>query len=199
MVKKFLKLLFLLLLVTAAVAVVSFGLVPFSFTGSLIGKEEVGKNIENLYELVNPGVDVTVEKIDDASGMYKVLIKAVDAAGGATFREAYVTKDGALMSESMVLVSQSIGQINKVRDFADCLENKGLVVFGLSNDTPTTLQFNILGGTYATKIYRSCDGSQLQQCVDAGITQVPTAVYEGRGHAGVQPISFFENLTACKF
>ena len=162
------------------------------------GKEDVSMKVESLYELFNPGADVTVEKIEEVSGVYKVLIKAVDVAGGTVYRETYVTRDGELMSESMVLVSRSIDSISRSRNFIDCLEGKGLVVFGLANDTPTTFQFNILGGTYATKLYRSCDGNQLQQCIDGGIRQVPTTVYEGKGYAGVQAIAFFENVTACK-
>jgi len=169
---------------------------PIRLTNLLNG--DVSSNVESLYELVNPGVDISVVKVDQVSGMYKVLFKAVDIAGGTTFREAYISQDGKLLTENMILVEQSITQLNRIRSFIDCLENKSVKIAGIANNTPTLLQFNTLGGSYASKLYLSCDGDLIQQCVDIGITQVPTVIYDGVGYPGVQSIQFFENLTACK-
>jgi len=160
---------------------------------------DVYSEVEKLYELVNPVIDVTTVKVDQVSGMYKVLFKAVDAAGGVTYREAYISQDGKLLTENMILVEQSISQLNRIHSFVDCLAEKNVRIAGIVNQTATLLQFNALGGSYATKLYLSCDGDQAQQCVDAGITQVPTAIYEGKGYHGVQSTEFFEKLTACKF
>lgn len=165
---------------------------------NLVGGD-VSSQVESLYELVNPGIDVSVVKIDEVSGMYKVLFKVVDVAGGVTYREAYISQDGKLLTENMILVEQSITQLNKIRSFVDCLVTKDVKIAGNANQTATLLQFNVLGGSYATKLYLSCDGELAQQCVNAGITQVPAVVYQGQGYPGVQPIQFFENLTACKF
>ncbi len=164
---------------------------------SFFGKD-VSHKIENLYELVNPNTNVEVVKIDSVSGMYKVLFKLTDVAGGVTYREIFVSQDGKLLSESMVRVEESIGQINKIHDFVDCLEGKGVKIAGLANNTQTLIQFNTLGGSYATKLYVSCDEARAQECVNAGITQVPATIYEGKGYAGVQSTAFFENLTGCK-
>lgn len=164
-----------------------------------ISGSDVSPKIEKLYELINPGVDIGVVKIDDISGIYKVLVKVVDVAGTTSYREVFVTKDGKFLSESMVQVDQSIIQLDKVRSFVDCLTNKSVVIAGLTNQTATMLQFNVLGGSYATKLYLSCDGDLAQQCVDAGITQVPAVIYQGKGYPGVQSISWFESLTGCKF
>ncbi|MEM5797224.1 MAG: hypothetical protein QXD72_01720 [Candidatus Aenigmatarchaeota archaeon] len=160
---------------------------------------DVSSQVEKLYELINPGIDVSVVKLDQVSGMYKVLFKAVDVAGGVTYREAYITQDGKLMSENMILVEQSIAQLNRIRNFVDCLAAKDVRIAGISNQTATLIQFNLLGGSYATKLYLSCDGELAQQCVAANITQVPAVIYQGKGYPGVQSIQFFENLTACKF
>lgn len=160
---------------------------------------DVSSNIEKLYELINPGINVEVVKIDEISGLYKVLFKATDVAGGVTYRESYITKDGKLLTETVILVEQSIEQLARIQSFVDCLVNKNLRIAGITNHTATLLQFNILGGSYATKLYLSCDGELAQQCVAANITQVPSVVYQNTVYPDVQPIQFFENLTGCKF
>ena len=148
---------------------------------------------------MNSGVDVSVVKIDETSGIYKVLFKAVDVAGGVTYRETYITQDGKLLTENVIIVGQSITQLSKVRNFVDCLASKNVRIAGIVNQTGTMLQFNVLGGSYATRLYLSCDGELAQQCVAANITHVPAVIYEGAGYSGVQSIQFFENLTACTF
>ena len=116
-----------------------------------------------------------------------------------TYREAYISQDGRLLTENMIAVDQSITQLSRVRNFVDCLASKNVRIAGIANQTATLLQFNVLGGSYATKLYLSCDGELAQQCVAANITQVPAVIYQGAGYPGAQPIQFFENLTACKF
>lgn len=171
---------------------------PFNLT-NLLGTSDASSKVKSLYELANPGVKIEVVKLDDVSGTYKVLFKATDVAGSVNYREAYMTKDGKLLTESVILVDQSITQLTEIRNFVDCLADKNVKIAGISNQTATLLQFNVLGGSYATKLYLSCDGDMAQQCVDAGITQVPAVIYQGKGYAGAQPIQFFENLTSCKF
>lgn len=170
---------------------------PVSLTNLMAG--DISSQVEQLYELVNPGIDVTTVKVDQVSGMYKVLFKAVDVAGGVTYREAYISQDGKMLTENIILVDQSITQLNRIRNFVDCLDGKNVKIAGISNQTATLLQFNVLGGSYATKLYLSCDGELAQQCVNAGITQVPATIYEGQGYPGAQSMQFFENLTSCKF
>lgn len=182
--------------IAVGLAVNSFS--SFSLTG-LFALDGTPSSLESLYELVNPGIDVEVVKTDDVSGMYKVLFKATDVAGAVSYREAYLSKDGKLLTESMIMVEESIGQLTKIRDFVDCLDGKSLKIAGVSNHTATLVQFNALGGSYATKLYLSCDGELAQQCVNAGITQVPSVIYNNQGYAGAQSIQFFENLTGCKF
>ncbi|MBI2542789.1 MAG: hypothetical protein HYW24_01235 [Candidatus Aenigmarchaeota archaeon] len=193
------KQLFLVLSAVVVIAVIVFaiGLLKPNLSGLFAGGQDVSSKVEKLYELVNPGVDVSTVKVDEVSGMYKVLLKAVDASGTATYREVYVTKDGELMTESMVIVAQSTDVLTRTNKFVDCLESKGVKIFGVANHTGTLLQFNVLGGNYATKLYGSCDGQFTQQCIDAGITEVPTTIYEGKGYAGAQSIEFFQKLTGC--
>lgn len=173
------------------------GISPINFAKLL--RPDVSVQIENLYEAGNPGLRVSVVKLDQVSGMYKVLFKAVDVSGATTYRETYITQDGKLLSENMIIVGESINQLTRIKNFVDCLDGKSVKIAGISNNTGTLLQFNALGGSYATKLYISCDGDLAQQCVNVGITQVPTIIYNSRGHPGPQSIPFFENLTSCKY
>ncbi len=195
------KVLFFILSVVVVAGLVAFGLnllKPGSVTGLFSNQNEISGKVEKLYELVNAGVDVSVVKVEEANGMYKLLLKAVDASGAITYREVYVSMDGGLMSENMILVSDSINRMTKMRDFVDCMDGKGMRIFGLVNHTATSFQFNALGGSYATKLYGSCDGGErAQQCIDAGITQVPTTVYQGKGYPGVQTAEALSALTGC--
>ena len=172
---------------------------PVKLTGLFIGSSDASSKIKSLYELANPGVSVEVVKLDDVSGIYKVLLKSTDVGGGVNYKEVYMTKDGELLTESIISVDQFISQLSRTHNFIDCLADKGIKIAGIANTSTTVLQFNVLGGAYASKLYLSCDGDNIQQCVQAGITQVPTAIYQNKGYAGVQSIQFFENLTSCKF
>ncbi|MBI2545447.1 MAG: hypothetical protein HYW22_02540 [Candidatus Aenigmarchaeota archaeon] len=168
--------------------------IPFNFSSS--SQQTAVQKVKTLYEVTNPGLNVTVSQVEEVSGMYKVLFKATDNAGATSYREAYVTKDGELMSESMVLVNQSINQITRIHNFVDCLDNKNVKIFGI-NQTATILQFNILGGAYATKLYVSCDGNLAQQCVNMGVDTVPSVFYKNKAYPGVQSLDFLQNLTSC--
>ena len=181
---------------------IALGFIVNTFTPLNLSKlvsGDVSAQVEKLYELVNPGVNVDIVKADQVSGMYKVLFKAVDVAGGVTYREAYISQDGKLLTENIIMVDQSITQLSKIRSFVDCLAEKNVRIAGISNQTATLLQFNVLGGSYSTKLYLSCDGELAQQCVASNITQVPTVIYQGVGYPGAQSIQFFESLTQCKF
>jgi hypothetical protein len=92
-----------------------------------------------------------------------------------------------------------------LKSFVECLDSKGLKIYGVLNQTEnpqgataTLLQLNILG-VYSSKLYVSCDGSFVQNCISAGVTQVPSVVFGGRVEAGVKTIEWFESVTGCKF
>lgn len=196
------KILFTILSISVVALVIAFGVSIFSplkVTGFFTSQDDVSSNVENLYELVNPGADISIEKIEEVSGVYKILLKAVDVSGAVTYKETYISKDGKLLTENMIIVEQSITQLKRVYNFVDCLQGENVMIAGVANHTATILQFNILGGSYATKLYRSCDGQLAQQCIDSGIAEVPSVVYQDAVYPGMQSVQWFENLTACKF
>lgn len=197
MANKFLFIILLLIVIVVIVGLFTSANLTGLFTSN---NDDVSSKVESLYELTNPGVNVSIVKIDKVSGMYKVLFKAVDVVGGTTYQEVYITQDGELLTENMILVDQSIAQLSRIHNFVDCLEGKDVRIAGITNQTATLLQFNVLGGSYATaRLYLSCDGEFAQQCIASNITEVPTVVYQDLRYPGVQTIEFFENLTACKF
>jgi len=178
----------------AAVVLVGLGFVSFSLG---LPKSEVGKKIKNLYELANPGTTVEILTLTEESGLYKAVLRA-SGVGGTNYAEVYVSKDGKLLTQNVILVEQSIEQIKKLKDFADCLDGKGVKIYGISNHTATLLQFNILG-IYSAKLYVSCDGALVQNCISANVTQVPSVVFGGRIEPGVKTVEWFEQATGCKF
>jgi hypothetical protein len=185
------KIIFLVVGLVIGIVVGSFITFPFDLLGT---KARVGEKVKNLYELANPGSSFSIVSMSEESGIYKVVLRA-DTPYGTTYREAYVTKNGELLTESVIFVSKSIEQIAAYKDFVDCLDSKGVKIYGLNNQTATLLQLNTLG-RYSTKIYISCD--TLKPCQDAGVTQVPSVVYKGEIFPGVQSISWFETKTGCK-
>jgi hypothetical protein len=183
------------------VALFALGYVSFSLS---LPKSEVSKRIESLYELANPGTNVEVLSLSEESGLYKALLKVVSPTG-TNYAEVYVTKDGKILVQNVILVEQATEQIKKLKDFVDCLDSKKLKIYGVLNQTEnpqgataTLLQLNILG-VYSSKLYVSCDGRFVQNCISAGVTQVPSVVFGGRIEPGVKTIEWFESATGCKF
>ncbi|TAL47276.1 hypothetical protein EPN87_03355 [archaeon] len=161
----------------------------------------VADNVNALYELSNPGSTAEVISLTEDSGLYKAVVK-VTGPSGTSFAEAWVTKDGRYLTQSVIFVQDSIRQIETGKNFVDCLHANGLRIYGVTNQSTqagvaTLMQLNTLG-VYAPKIFVSCDGDLLPNCLTAGITQAPTTVYNNTGYPGVLTISQLANLTSCK-
>ena len=163
----------------------------------------VANKVKRLYELANPGADIEILAIKDEKSVYKVVIKASDATG-THYREAYVTKDGKYLTEGVILVEESIQQIQKMKNFVDCLYDKGLRIYGVLNQSQspqgalaTSLQLNLLG-RYSPKLFVSCEGNLVQNCIDLGIQQIPSIVFEGKIYVGVKSVEWLSDLTGCE-
>ncbi len=158
---------------------------------------EIEEKVKNLYELANPGSSAEIISINEESGVYKVVVKIITAAG-TTYREAYVTKDGKMLTESMIFIEQSIERINAFKNFTDCLRNNNVRIYGITNDTATLLQLNLLG-RYSTQLFVPCDGNLVNYCISANVSQIPSVVINGKVYPGVKDISWFEQNTNCRF
>lgn len=171
----------------------------------LVLKSSIEKELKTFYELILPGTTAEVMNLKEESGLYKMLVKIVSTSG-ISYQEGYVTKDGKLLStlDSTILVETSVNQIEKQKNFVNCLYDKNVRIFGFSNETipggpATILQLSILGRIYSPKLFVSCDGQFVQQCITAGISMVPSIVISGNIESTeVKTIDWFENKTGCK-
>jgi len=200
------KRLILLIAILAAIAIVAAlfltGNMP---TGAAVAlpsifgpsKETIAENVRNLYQLANPGVAASVVTTTEKDGMYDILLK-LESQSGTTYNEVFVTKDGELMADSgnMVPVQQYASSITKYRDFVSCLYGKGVRIAGLANQTATDTQLNLLG-RYSPALFVDC-GTNLNACVSANVTQVPSVVIGQYVIPGVQSIDWFTQVTGCK-
>ncbi len=166
-------------------------------------KQKVLNEIKDLYEVANPGYKAEIISAIDISGIYKIVLK-LSGPSDSTYIETYVTKDGKLLTQSVIYAEESLKKIQSLKNFVDCLNQKGLKIYGITNQSyseegayATSLQLNLLG-RYSPIIFVSCDGDRLQTCVNNGITQVPSIVYNGRVYPGVKTVDWIANLTGCK-
>ncbi|MEM5836502.1 MAG: hypothetical protein QXR09_03870 [Candidatus Aenigmatarchaeota archaeon] len=190
------------LIVIASVAALALIALSSQYSGFIslsigIPKSEVSKKLKSLYELANPGTTIEVIALNEQSGLYKALLKA-SGITGTNYLEVYVTKDGKLLTQSVIFVEQSIEQMKRLKNFVDCLESKNVKIFGLRNDTLTLLQLNILGA-YSPKLFVPCDGEMVSNCISAKVERVPSVVFGGRVEPGVKSIEWFEAATGCKY
>ncbi|MFZ8829858.1 MAG: hypothetical protein ACO2OO_00160 [Candidatus Aenigmatarchaeota archaeon] len=181
-----------------------FGLLAFviyNFVFPIIQKSTIAEGVKKLYELALVGSSVSVESINDLGGLYKVLLK-VSTQQGTNYIEVYASKDGKYVSENIIYVKESIQQIEKMRNFVDCLYNRGLRIYGATQtnntaiNSATLLQLNILG-RYSPKLYVSCDGNNLQYCIQIGLQALPSVVYNNTAYPGVYSVEYLANLTGC--
>jgi len=170
---------------------------------SYLSRSKIEKDIVKLYELANPGTMISVESVKDMGDIYRVLLKVVSNRG-TNYQEVFVTKDGKYLTTSIIFVKESIKSISSLKNFVECLNSKGVRIYGITNSTQspqgasaTLLQLNILG-RYSIQLYVPCDGQFVNNCLNAGVTQVPSVVYKGKVYSGVYSIPWFENLTGCK-
>lgn len=167
-------------------------------------RAQTENKIKTFYELILPGSTAEVMSLKEESGMYRALVK-VTSSTGVSYPEVYVTKDGKLLStlDSTILLETSVKQIEQQKNFVNCLYGKGVRIYGLANQTTqggvaTLLQLNVLGRIYSPKLFVSCDDVLVQQCIDAGVYQVPSVVMGNYTEPGVKDINWFESKTGCK-
>jgi hypothetical protein len=164
----------------------------------------VKADLENLYELANPGTDAQVVALQDESGLYKAVVKITNLDGGTDFAEVWVTKDGKLLTQSVILVKDSVAQMQRSMNFVQCLADEQLFIVGTLNETlspqgaqATLLQLNLLG-SFSPAIYVSCD-ADIQACLQANITQLPSVIFGGQVSPGFKDIQSLEQISGCRF
>jgi hypothetical protein len=156
----------------------------------------VEQRIKEFYELVIPGVAADVLSLEEESGLYHAVVRIV-APDGVSYREIYVSKDGKLLTETMIYVERSIEQIRRMKSFVECLDGKGVRIYGWSNQTATILQLQLLG-RYSPLLFVSCDGQLVQRCIEVGVTEIPSVVMDRRVEPGLKTLDWFAKETGCE-
>ncbi|MEM7827036.1 MAG: hypothetical protein QXQ40_02320 [Candidatus Aenigmatarchaeota archaeon] len=186
--------------IAIVIIALAFLLFAFSATGMLTlythSKQEVINKIKNIFELSNPGTTIEILSINEESGLYKFILKA-RSINGVNYMEVYATKDGKLLIENVVPIESSLERMKKLNSLADCLYEKGVRIYGLSNDTGTLLQLNVLGRNSA-KLFVLCDGDMLQQCMSIGIKEVPSVVINETIYTGAKAPEWLAQQAGCK-
>ena len=164
-----------------------------------ISTDQAGDKVKELYELAT-GTDVEIISILKESGMYKVILRTTDSFGNSQILEIFVTQDGKILNQNSLEIDEFVSRLNRQKEFIECLSESGLKVYGVSNSTATQLQMiQVLGGRFLGDIYIDCVGQNLQSCLDAGITTVPSTLYKGQIYEGVRTLDWFENTTSCVY
>lgn len=161
-------------------------------------QKQVVDSVESVYELLTDS-DAEVLSVNDEGYVYKVLLR-LKLVGGDVLREIYATKDGRFFSEAgnVIEVSSFMERLSREKDFAECLKTKGFIVFGQKSE-PNTLQQLLEIGNFANRVYVDCVGANLEACVQLGISEIPTIVYNQMNYTGVKTRAWVESLTGCEY
>jgi hypothetical protein len=191
MVKK--DIVYIVVIAALIVAVVAVAFQDILITDSQ--QQALGK-LKGIYGLITEA-DVDILSVEEESGLYKVIIRSNGAAGDMV-EEVYITKDGSLLTDKIVITDDYTTTLTKQKAFIECLMDKKLLIFGQSNEPNSIQQLNILG-TLSYKIFVDCVGANLEACQQLGIEQIPTIVYENNAYTGAKNIEWFEELTGCGY
>ncbi len=184
--------LYLAVIVILILVIAGFYLQSFLTTGSQV---QAVDRVKGVYELISEA-DVEVLSVEEISGMYKVLLRTKGTTGD-TLQEIYVTKDGSLTTDKIIITDDYIVRLENEKIFAECLKEKGLLIFGQSNEINTIQQLQLLG-SFSYKVYVDCLGANLEACQQLGIQEIPTVAYDDKAYVGVKTLEWFETLTGCE-
>lgn len=160
-----------------------------------VSKDKVGKRVKEVYSLSNPNQNVEISSVTEENGLYKVIIKS-----NTQLQEVYVTQNGKFLIRKPTKLEGLRERLSKTQDFTNCLKNKNVRLYGISNQTATQAQIQILGGVnFASQIYQSCAGQNAQGCVQNGVKKVPSIKYKDQVLEGVNRVSKIANITGCEF
>jgi hypothetical protein len=87
--------------------------------------------------------------------------------------------------------------MRQMRDFVDCLDSKGVRIAVVANQTSTLLPVTNVLGVYGQKLLFDC-GTNLDACISANVTQVPSVVIGQYIIPGMQTTDWFARVTGCE-
>ncbi len=181
--------------ILALAAVLAFGF----FQGMLAAgsQQKVLAGIEGVYRNLTES-DVEIVQVKDEGYLYRILLRLRLPEGDA-LREVYSTKDGRFFSEAgnVIELSSFVPRLEGEKRFAECLRAKEFFVLGQKSQ-PETVQQLLVIGNFANKVFVECSGANLQACLQIGISEIPTVLYDKMNYTGVKDRAWIEDLTGCK-
>ena len=81
-------------------------------------------------------------------------------------------------------------------DFAQCLTDKGIVMWGANSCPHCKAQKADFKGSFDLVTYVDCD-QEIQRCIEEGIEGYPTWEIDGKRIAGKKSLSELSELTGC--
>jgi glutaredoxin len=81
-------------------------------------------------------------------------------------------------------------------DFADCLTNKGIKMYGTEWCSHCKDQKELFGKSFKKVDYIDCDARR-SECKDAGVNSYPTWIIDGEQYSGTQSLRELVELSDC--
>lgn len=158
-------------------------------------QENISSTIKQIYDLQFE-TNTEVLKVEETNGIYKVVVRFNDLSGRPTTQDIFVTKDGKLITDRLIVAENYRTLLEGQKGFIECLSSSGVRILGQINDTATLQQLQMLG-TYSYKLFISCDGANEATCKGLGVSQYPTTIYNNSGYTNVYAPAFYSQLTNC--
>ncbi|MDI6721390.1 MAG: hypothetical protein QMD85_03300 [Candidatus Aenigmarchaeota archaeon] len=185
-----------IIILVLAVATVFLFYKSYISTGNTIsGSDKAAKSAEEVYKLLTDGNAEVLTVKEEAPGLFRVVVKTGTTGGNVNAQEIFITGDGSLITTNVIKVEDYKKNLVVDKQFVQCLFDKSVRIFGMSNETASVLQVQQIGN-FGVRIFVDCLVN-VQACQQLGVQRFPTTVYNNTGYPGVQSAQFLSQLADC--
>jgi hypothetical protein len=156
-------------------------------------ESRVAARLREVYELSNPGYEVTNLTLTRDDGFFRVTFN-ID---GELFL-VYLDRSGKYLLPIRTDLEETIDILKNQEKFFTCLRDLGIVLYGQIGTNATEEQFFRLDySPYIDYIYVDCPEEDPQPCIDRNVTEVPTWEINGTLYIGSASIDNLALFTGC--
>ncbi len=171
----------------------------YALTGlDSISEDQAGEKVISTLEQ-QTDQELELIRVESENELYRVDVRTPDDRL-STF---YVTRDGSMLAPENALtdIDRATQVMAAQEDFAECLDENNVVMYGNIAQQETQLQIQLLGGTQVVSdIYRDInDEENLQEAQDRGVERIPGFYLGGSVLEGVNEIEDIEEFTGCNY
>ena len=196
-----------------ALGIIGIALVIMFFNRGVSGNVSADFAANAVLEFANAqGANAELEGVEEEDDFYKVAL----TIQGQTL-PVYVTKDGKYFTSSLIPLSDVPNNANtnqqqqqtqtqtvyseedlpKIKEFSQCLAEKGVKIYGADWCGWTKKFVETLGGADTiAPIYVECT-TKADECSEAGVTGYPTTQINGETYTGARTIEGLAQATGC--